>query len=181
MTLREYVKQLIMQYPSIFHNALLVYDHLFYVIGNAHEWHNGTLIPEDFKEKSIAECIAQSVQQNYELTKNTFFNRCETIKPELAKKLRSNAYTNYVNDFVEDIHTILNADKLADDFSIPKRWPYNIKPFQFYPICKYAKCMNIPDDIDPEWLDAINKLNKIKKEYEANGQNKHNGRNEFIL
>ena len=167
MTLHNFTKQLIMQFPSIFPNALIVYDHLFYVNGNGHEWHNGTLIPEDFKEKSIAECIVQSVQQNYELTKSTFFNRCEIIKPELAKKMRSNAYTNYVNDFVKDIHTIMNAEKLAEDFSIPIwHWPYN-NGFEFYPICEYAKCMNIPDNIDPEWKEAIDKLNKIKEEYKS--------------
>ena len=177
MTLHEYVKQLIMQYPSIFHNALLVYDHLFYVNGNGHEWHNGTLIEPDFKKMTVAECIAQVVQHNYELTKNSIFDRLKDEgHDKLAQKLKSNAYDRYITNLKEDIYTILHADELADDFSIPtERWPYNFEPFQFYPICEYAKCMNIPDDIDPEWLDAINKLNKIKKEYEANGQNKRNG------
>ena len=157
-----------MQFPSIFHNALLVYDHLFYVNGNGHEWHNGTLIEPDFKEMTVAECIAQAVQHNYEFVKNPFFVICDVKNPELARKLRSNAYNNYVTELVEDIHTIMNADKLADDFSIPtKRWPYNFEPFRFYPICEYAKCMNIPDDIDPEWKEAIDKINKIKEEYES--------------
>lgn len=42
MKLKTLVKHLIMQWPSIFPNALAVYDHLFYVIGNgSYGWKNG--------------------------------------------------------------------------------------------------------------------------------------------
>lgn len=163
MTLKEYVKQHIMQYPGIFHNALLVYNHLFYVNGNGHEWHNGTLIEPDFKEKSVAECITDNIKFRHEILNNEI----EFEEAELTHKIRHIMLMNFTNRIVEDIHTIMNAEKLANDFSIPtKRWPYNIEPFEFYPICEYAKCMNIPDNIDPEWKDAIDKLNKIKEEYE---------------
>lgn len=153
-----------MQYPSIFHNALLVYDHLFYVNGNGHKWYNGTLIEPDFKEKSVAECITDDIKFHREILNNEI----EFEDAELTRKIRHNMLMNFTNRIVEDIHTILNAEKLAEDFSIPKDiWPYNIEPFQFYPICEYAKCMNIPKDIDPEWKAAIDKLNKIKEEYES--------------
>ena len=157
MTLHEFVKQLIMQSPSIFHNALLVYDHLFYTNGNGFKWHKGTLIEPDFKEKSVAECIVDSIKLHREILNNDRF----------TSEIRHRLLINSVNEIVEDIHIIMNAEKLANDFSIPtERWPYNKEPFEFYPVCEYAKCMNIPDDIDPEWKEAIEKLNKIKEEYE---------------
>lgn len=54
MKLKTLVKHLIMQHPDIFPNALAVYNHLFYVIGNGYRWKDGELheVGSEIKQKS---------------------------------------------------------------------------------------------------------------------------------
>ena len=65
-------------------------------------------------------------------------------------------YKSELKRALSEIEIIENAEKLAEDFT-PQ------KDFKFYPICKYSKCMNIPDDIQPDWLEGINKINEIRE------------------
>ena len=64
MKLKTLVKHLIMQWPGLFPNALAVYDHLFYVIGNGYNWKNGELYYIGFKTKTKEQCI-QAIIDHY--------------------------------------------------------------------------------------------------------------------
>ena len=71
MKLKTYVKHCIMQYPLIYRNALDVYNHLFYVIGNGYEWKNGVLHAYGFKTKSKLECIKAVIEEHLNDAKKT--------------------------------------------------------------------------------------------------------------
>lgn len=146
MPIQEHVRLCILNYPSIFSNALDVYDHLFYTIGNGYEWKNGELVHiggNNFEAHTIAEAIANEVDKNIKFARR-------------EKVFLDGVYQFSVDYMCKNIHTIMEVDKRVNDFS-PSA------DFSFYPISQYSKCLNIPKDIKPDWLEAINKLNEIKE------------------
>ena len=68
------------------------------------------------------------------------------------------SYKGSLKRALSEIEIIMNAEKLAEDFT-PQ------KDFKFYPLSKYAKCMQIPDDIQPDWLEGINMINNFRKQH----------------
>ena len=161
MKLKTYVKHCIMQYPLIYRNALDVYNHLFYVIGNGYEWKNGTLHTYGFKTKSKLECIKAVIEEHLDDAKKRELDLSDEIyTSKLSKRdIEEFAIMRYKSELkraLSEIEIVENAEKLAEDFT-PQ------KDFKFYPICKYSKCMNIPDDIQPDWLEGINRINEIRE------------------
>ncbi len=161
MKLKTYVKHCIMQYPLIYRNALDVYNHLFYVNGNGYEWKNGVLHAYGFKTKSKLECIKAVIKEHLDDAKKRELDLNDAIyTSKLSKQeIEEFAIMRYKGELkraLSEIEIVENAEKLAEDFT-----PQN--DFIFYPICKYAKCMNIPDDIQPDWLEGINRINEIRE------------------
>ena len=64
--------------------------------------------------------------------------------------------------YAQNVKTIINAEKLVNQSL------FEIEPIisldglepecTLYPLSKYSKIMNIPDDIKPDWLDGIKEL-----------------------
>ena len=164
MKLKTYVKHCIMQYPLIYRNALDVYNHLFYVIGNGYEWKNGVLHAYGFKTKSKLECIKAVIDEHIDSAKKREIDyKGEAIfTSRLSKQdiedLIIMSYKGDLKRALSEIEIVENAEKLAEDFT-PQ------KDFKFYPICQYSKCMNIPEDVQPDWLEGINKINEFRKQH----------------
>jgi len=162
MKLKTLVKHLIMQWPGLFPNALSVYDHLFYVIGNGFSWKNGELHEIGFKTKTKEHCI-QNVIDDYNERLNNRIEELNKMKndgkidEESFNKCIELHKARYAKNIEKEIYIIEHAKELSEDFT-----PF--EGFRFYPICEgYSKCTTIPDDIKPDWLDGINKYNKIRK------------------
>lgn len=163
MKLKTYVKHCIMQYPLIYRNALDVYNHLFYVIGNGYEWKNGVLHAYGFKTKSKLECVKAVIDEHIEstkkrekdYTKEIFISR---LSKQDIDELIIMSYKGSLKRALSEIEIVMNAEKLAEDFTPQEN-------FKFYPLSKYAKCMQIPDDIQPDWLEGINMINNFRKQH----------------
>ena len=153
MKLKTLCKHLIMQNPCIFPNALSVYDHLFYVIGNGYHWKDGILqSDEEFKEKSEEECIQEMIDFHTNIVKETS-KEWDDIDPEIAKRAKGRLQ----NTIEKETYIIKHAEELSEDFTPTER-------FTFYPISeKYSACTTIPNDIKPDWLEGINKINEIRE------------------
>ena len=162
MKLKTLVKHLIMQCPCLFPNALAVYDHLFYVIGNGFSWKNGELHEIGFKTKTKEQCIQDVMNDYAERLENRVKELNEmkndgVIVEEAFNKFIELRKAGYAKDVERETYIVEHAKELAEDFT-----PY--KRFVFYPLCKgYSKCTTIPDDIKPDWLEGINKYNKIRE------------------
>jgi hypothetical protein len=77
----------------------------------------------------------------------------DDIDPEIAKRAKGRLQ----NTIEKETYIIKHAEELSEDFTPTKR-------FTFYPICeKYSACTTIPDDIKPDWLEGINKINEIRE------------------
>ena len=165
MKLKTLVKHLIMQHPFIFPNALEVYDHLFYVIGNGYRWKGGELqeVGRKFKRKSEEECIQDMINRWTDST-NQLINSLKEmrnegrLREEPADRLISEAERRLKEHVEKETYIIKHAKELSEDFSL---LDYT---FQFYPSCEgYSACTIIPDSVKPDWLEGINKINEIRE------------------
>ena len=151
-----------MQYPSLFPNALAVYDHLFYVVGNGYSWKNGELQEIGFKTKTKKQCIQDIINDyansldNHIKELNEMKNNGE-INDALFDKFVESCETKYAKNIERETCIVEHAKELTEDFI-----PY--KGFIFYPFCEgYSECSRIPKDIKLDWLEGINKYNKIRE------------------
>ena len=145
MTIKDTIKSMIIMFPRLFSTKLSVYNHLFLTIGNGYRWENGELISEDDKENcsiedGLEELFNNELQYRFledylEITTDSeriinYFKRRNKEKLELAK-------------------VILNYEKIINENL------YITNEEVLYPLCKYAKILNIPDDVKEDWKDAI--------------------------
>ena len=151
-----------MQWPGLFPNALAVYDHLFYVIGNGYSWKNGELHEIGFKSKTKEQCIQNVINDYNERLDNRIKELNEMkndgeIDEEAFNEFVELRKAKYAKDIERETYIVEHAKELAEDFT-----PY--KGFIFYPLCEgYSKCSRIPNDIKSDWLEGINMYNKIRE------------------
>jgi hypothetical protein len=165
MNLKNSVINSMREYPSISGNKLYVYDHLFLTIGNGYDWVNGELI-EPSNEKpnviSIEEAIDKlfNNESRIDLTTDRMFFYIGELN-EGEKVVKKSLQYDLVR-YAQDVKTIVNAEKAVNQslFEIePIISLDGLEPECFlYPLSKYSKIMNIPDDIKPDWLDGIKEL-----------------------
>jgi molecular chaperone GrpE (heat shock protein) len=126
---------------------------LFYVNGNGYEWKNGTLQRIGFRAKTKKDYVETIIDEEMKSCKRhqAGLYPIDHITKHDIESLQIAAYKTTFKRLITYIERIENAEKLAEDFT-PQ------KDFKFYPICKYSKCMNIPDDIQPDWLEGINSI-----------------------
>ena len=123
MRLKTLVKHLIMQFPGIFPNALSVYNHLFYVIGNGYEWKDGVLYNAVFKEMTEEECVKEMIQFHNE-TRGATIKSLEKWKEEgklnedLANKLISRNEDILQKCIEKETYIIKHAAELSEDFTV---------------------------------------------------------------
>ena len=162
MKLKTLVKHLIMQCPGLFPNALAVYDDLFYVVGNGYRWKNGELYYIGFKTKTKEQCIQAIIDDyieryNDRVKELNEMKKDGSISEEEFNKFIELRKAEYAKDAENEKYIVEHAKELVEDFT-----PY--KGFRFYPFYEgYSKCSRIPDDIKPDWLEGINKYNKIRE------------------
>ena len=165
MKLKDSVINSMREYPSISGNKLDVYDHLFLTIGNGYDWVNGELI-EPSNEKpnviSIEEAIDNLFNDEYRIdltTDRMFFYIGELNKEEKVVK-ESLQYD--LKRYAQDVKTIINAEKLVNQSLFEIEPIISLEGLEpectLYPLSKYSKIMNIPDDIKTDWLDGIKEL-----------------------
>ena len=145
MTIKDTIKSMIIMCPRLFPTKLSVYNHLFLTNGNGYRWENGELISADDDENYSIEDGLDALfcdQLQYDLLKGylnvttdsediiNYFKRRNKEKLELAK-------------------VIINYEKIINEkLYLPNKE-------ELYPLCKYAKILNIPADIKDDWKDAI--------------------------
>lgn len=164
-TVKNTVKRGMLSYSGIFPTVGSVLHHLFFVIGNGFEWHNGELVDRFEKKKRVnVKDLADKERAEY----------AERIAGYKAKGLETLGLEQelHMYEFV-----VANIDRIVNDRGI-RGATLDRDP---YPICKdYAKIFNVPDDVKNDWLWAMyhnvqsvqvalrqrHYLSDIEKEYE---------------
>lgn len=169
MEFQKYLRKCLLCYPTIYTNALEVYNHLFCVIGNGYDWVDGELIStgsrcekydgyitvKDAVLGFLEEELVVDWQNDISVTRD--FAKLYTSPEEIAKYV-----ARHNKSVIEDVKKIFNVDERINDFSIPKTI---VGEFKFYPLSTYSAICNIPDDIKPDWLNAAKKMIDLMEEH----------------
>ena len=163
MKVQDQLRKSLLNFPMLFPNALSVYDHLFCVIGNGYEWKDGELVHSGeenkrFSNMTVKDAVLALLQ---EALVDDWKDETSTVR-QFAKAYEplddlSNYIARHGENVVENVKGIFDVENRIKDFSIPtfKGLKFYNGEFKFYPISKYSAICNIPDDIKPDWLQAI--------------------------
>lgn len=145
MNLRDTVRNALLKHPSIFENALTVYNHLFCVLGNGYEWLDGELILGSKEPISLKEAVKDRVKYSFEQFMTSPISKLIENKRVMDK---------YREQLITDIDRMFNVTKFSKDFTIPEK-------FTFYPTSRFSKMCCFPKNIKPDWKEGIVKLIEI--------------------
>ena len=154
-------------YPGLFKERADCLDHLFCTIGNGFEWVDGELVNGEVASEYIKELESHLVDGKA-FQHNKLSLRAEAIHYtiERKKKMLGVIPENPMDMFDElDIQCF---DSLPDDvyYKHPrrKRWYFyiNIPGHERIDFCEdFAFLFNYPDDIKPDWKDALEECKKL--------------------
>lgn len=155
MTVKETLRENLLNYPLIFKNALDVYDQLFCVCGNGYKWKDGELVSTSLN-KVVKTKDGAVLYQFKELFRDKMF--WKTVKLiGLFKTIKIKVKRTHML-----VSRILNVDKNIVDFSIKddEEMAKHFKDykFSFYPLSEFSAICKLPDDIKPDWLQAAKRM-----------------------
>lgn len=141
----EFVRTSILTFPTIFPNRTAVLHHALCVIGNGYEWSADGEIVEDFfqpvpfwnKDKELAEIDDYLARFDD-----------ETLRALIAEDMRKRI--NDTATVVEEVETRIHQRAVIE---------------RFYPqSTEYAKLMNIPANVTPDWKAACDEMRELARE-----------------
>jgi hypothetical protein len=120
-------------YPELYYDRQTALNQLFCVNGNGYTWENGELVYEDQRmERYVLKEHVEKADFSYA---KHLYNIGESIRRHSIEfKTGKDGLNKYIERLDEE------------------KW---------YPICKYAKICNIPEDIKPDWLELVNECKAL--------------------
>lgn len=159
MNAHDTIKQSILKYPSLYNNKLDVYDHLFLTNGNGFEWVNGELVSKENEngslystEDAIAKIFSHTRLEERARSISILFDFGDISDTEYFNKI----LFRLTDSLKREVEKVLpdNVERMMNDMSVIKdKGP--VDNTNLYPLCKYAKIMNIPDNVTESWKEAL--------------------------
>lgn len=158
MTVKETVRENLLNYPLLFKNALDVYDQLFCVCGNGYRWKDGELVSTSKNKVVKTKVGAVFYLIRKFLTDKMMLKTAKLIGFFKAVEINAKRTRTLVS-------RVLDVDKNIVDFSIKddEELAKHFKDykFSFYPLSEFSAICKLPDDIKPDWLEAAKKMHGI--------------------
>jgi hypothetical protein len=178
MKLDDHIAYAIRTYPSLYSNRTQVLQHLFCVIGNGYDWHEGTLASHSFEldgpvltleqaeeeyQRSLLErSLITDPEELFQEQLRKMGTHLGDIPPNLLQRWREDAeYTCAWHRRVEREYRTLalrTGGLHGDPGSTMYRHAQRMKkagvnePESVYPMCQYSALTQLPDDIEFSWL-----------------------------
>lgn len=128
-TLKETIERSIKTYPMLYRRDHDVLNHLFLTNGTGYEWYKGELV--------IWTEMPQSLYRRRQQQPTNF----DKDKEFITKYFPNREQRLWINSQIKTMRRTENH---------PFRHSYR----SWYPVCCYAKIVNIPLNIAPDWLDG---------------------------
>lgn len=190
MTYKEEVISCLTDYPVLFFNRLRVDEHLFAVIGNGYEWKNGQLVEceydyedEELSDDSIIVGISKTSTASFpnDEIKRRYedYSYDKVLKPGRKSRLKFDAEHPELMAFIMGLNGKPNDYKHLpeDDYYVPVT---GRDEFKVYPLCEYSKLCCIPDDVQRDWLDAIENFVDFCLSHQEVIRDEYNGQIEWL-
>lgn len=137
-TVADTLKYCLMTYPSLFPNKWEVYHHWFIVNGNGLSWVNGQLVDPSHVETPSTIEDAVNIRFKKLLERDSLLEYALRFTIEYAQK---------------DIIRIINWESAAQVFE-----PSTRNNNEFYGLSEYSRILRLPDNIQPDWLEAAKEM-----------------------
>ena len=141
-------------WPDLFQHRLQVIDHLFFTIGNGHDWLDGVIINTSPEPRKYEKPSNKLEQFNKIMLRN--------LKARLAKE---EGLGN--NKAITDLLKYKEPDY--------KRIPAPTGPYNFYPVSNYSNICRVPDDVNYKWLRLAVEAAQLLKTRSDSASNKKCG------
>lgn len=167
------IQEMFDSYPTLFKERADCLSHLFCVIGNGYEWVNGELVEctcilEDI-EKITSHLVDGKAHQHNKLSLRAESQYYQNQR--IAEGWFEERKDKYSDEDVEELKAIFqkNINTMPDDvyYREPdrkKRWGFYVnipghEQINFHE--KWAFLFNYPDDIKPDWKEAIEECRRL--------------------
>ena len=147
MNAQDCIKQMIVEYPSLFPSRENCLDHLFLVIGNGYEWEDGELTyrgRRNFEDSHLS--AIERIHKRFNEDSQPGSAIYETLHP-------TGKWDNWIKRHEE---RLVKTQKIIDEVDI-RCQPFKgePQPKRLYPISNnYSKACVVPDNVKQDWLDA---------------------------
>jgi len=164
------IQEMFDDHPTLFKERADCLNHLFCTIGNGYEWYNGELVSDSIPlSDTEIKALENRLVDNKAFQHNKMSLRAESqyyydqAKAKNFKNIPERHRQNYIKN------APANIAELPDDIyhkqpERRKRWYFyiNIPNREYIDYCEdYAYLFNFPEDIKPDWHDAINECRKL--------------------
>ena len=172
MEYSKFVKNSLLVYSTIYGTRLDVDNHFFATNGNGYTWVDGELSDGNTKAYEPYDAIQKVFEFEFtdhysELGAEIFHYCYKNKKPEDA--LRKSDWESIIyshnkkvaDKILRQIEDMKKVDSRYDTYEhIPDKFEIAFRErtgeeWKIYPICKYAKLVTFPDDIKPDWKEAL--------------------------
>lgn len=162
MTVKNTLYRCLLNYASIYPNALDVYIELFLVIGNGYEWKNGEIVKKDKKGRDAKNMEHAIIQYCNDDLHNKYVDE---ILQRLPASVRKKMQKGIEDGHAEVVKRIIHTEERMKDFRVRRgenKSAVNLRQeTYFYPVCNYSLICSIPDDVKGDWLNAAEDLYNI--------------------
>lgn len=141
------IAESIRAYPTLFGCRTKVLEYWFCVSGNGTEWVDGELQGEPLREETLEEKIRFSTEWIQARVDDPHTQGNAELQARWRMMLLETS--NQIRFRVE------NADTLA---LVPWGTLRDSPRGRIYPMCEYSRMACVPDDVKPEWLDAVREM-----------------------
>ena len=151
---------MLLEYPTLYQDRAQCLNQLFCVNGNGYEWIKGQLVDEyqDHRYKRDKE-VDIALQEGFDiLIDSIVYNNSDTSLsiPQYVQRSLLEKYRQQ--------RALANLDKIIQ----PGFHQFIQAGYEFYPLCEYAKIMNLPTDIKQDWLDGAKETLQLLNQYSFN-------------
>lgn len=136
-TVEEIISDCFKYYPRLYRTRADVVNQLYFVIGNGYKWLRGAIVSSS-PESRIEEWKRREDKTDPDIIKRNKLFQKIIDEPGISDKLKDSA------------RRIIGIYKEDENIQRPLLDPGG--PRSFYPVCKYSKVVNVPDNVRPDWL-----------------------------
>ena len=167
MTLELTIQAMFDEQPMRFKERADCLNHLFCLVGNGYQWKNGELVEIDrqYTTKEIEQLNAHLIDGKA-FQHNLMSWQDEIVETFISSMTKSfdgeeipTAIQRAMDKHIAGLREKYPADVLHE-FPRKERWDYSKLPY----FAKYAKIVNIPDDIHDDWLAGIEECKQMLRE-----------------
>lgn len=143
----DLVKKSILAYPSVHKSRADVLHHVLCVIGNGYAWHKGNVVRVYEEDDRVWTAQWETARYNEQFSELGW-----SEWPDELMKAMEQGILDRVTELQKIVDTV--NERIHD-------WTY--EDDGIYPQTEYALLMNVPENVNPEWNEDLEKMREFAR------------------